>query len=169
MIIPGGAWLWPPGYSGVHTLIKNAGVWAGAFLLVFSGLLFQQSLKLDYYNSLGPGPGFLPLWLSGLLFVITLLYIWDSLKNEVIALGSLLPHHGALPDIGLMLLGLCLFALFVEQIGFVLAGTQLVFLMTVRKFKWYYALGGAALAAVFLLLAFQKFLGVSLPVNDFGW
>ena len=139
------------------------------FLLAFSGLLFQQSLKLDYYNSLGPGPGFLPLWLSGVLFVVTLFYLWDSLRNEVISLGELLPPGSALPDIGLMLLGLCLFALFVEQIGFVLAGTQLVFLMTVRKFKWYYALAGAALASIILLLAFQKLLGVALPVNDFGW
>ena len=150
-------------------MIKNAGVWAGAILLAYSALLFQQSLLLDYYNPYGPGPGFLPLWLSGLLFIVALLYILDSIKAEVVKLVDLLPHDDARVDIALMLIGLCLFALLVESIGFVLAGTQLIFLMTLRKFKWYYALPTAASIAVVLLVVFQKLLGVSLPVNDFGW
>lgn len=53
--------------------------------------------------------------------------------------------------------------------GFVIAATQLVFLMTVRKFRWYYALPAALIVAVLLLLAFQTLLGVALPVNGFGW
>lgn len=150
-------------------MIKNAGVWAGAVLLAFSGLLFQQSLKLDYYNMLGPGPGFLPLWLSGILFAVSLFYIWDSIRNEVIDLSDLIPHRKALPDIALMLTGLVIFALLVEWIGFVLASSQLVFLMTFRNFKWQYALPTSVAVSVTLLLAFQKLLGVSLPVNDFGW
>ena len=63
-------------------MIKNAGIWAGAFLLVFSAVLFQQSLELDYYNPRGPGPGFLPRWLAGLLFVVSVFYIIDALKGE---------------------------------------------------------------------------------------
>jgi putative tricarboxylic transport membrane protein len=150
-------------------LIKNAGVWAGLALLAYSAVLFQQSLLLDYYNPYGPGPGFLPRWLSALLLIVAVLYIRDSIKAEVIKLVELLPLGDARLDILLMLTGLCLFALLVEDIGFVLAGTQLVFLMTVRKFKWYYALPTAAAIAVLLLIAFQTLLGVSLPVNDFGW
>ena len=150
-------------------MIKNAGVWAGVALLAYSALLFQQSFLLDYYNPYGPGPGFLPRWLSALLFIVALFYIWDSIKGEIIKLSVLLPHGGARADVALMLTGLCLFALFVEDIGFVLAGTQLVFLMTVRKFKWYYALPISVFVAVLLLVAFQTLLGVSLPVNDFGW
>lgn len=150
-------------------LIKNAGVWAGAVLLAFSAVLFQQSFQLDYYNPLGPGPGFLPLWLSVLLFVVSVFYIIDSLKGECIELAHLLPPGDARCDIALMLTGLCLFAWFVEDVGFVIAATQLVFLMTVRRFKWYYALPAAIFVAVLLLVAFQTLLGVSLPVNDFGW
>ena len=68
-----------------------------------------------------------------------------------------------------VLIGLCLFALLVETIGFVLAASQLIFLMTVRKFRWYKALPSAIAISIVLLLAFQKLLGVFLPVNDFGW
>lgn len=150
-------------------MIKNAGIWAGIILLAFSGVLFQQSLALDYYNMLGPGPGFLPRWLSGLLAAVALCYLWDSLKNNVVTLGDLVPDHHAIPDIALMLTGLCLFALSVETIGFVLASSQLLFLMTVRKFRWYLALPSAIAISIVLLLAFQKLLGVFLPVNDFGW
>jgi len=150
-------------------LIKNAGVWTGAFVLAFSAVLFQQSFQLDYYNPYGPGPGFLPRWLGVLLFIVSVIYIWESVKGEVIRLAQLLPQGDARFDVALMLTGLCLFALLVDDIGFVLAGTQLMFLMTVRKFKWYYALPASLLIAVLLLVAFQKLLGVSLPVNDFGW
>ena len=57
----------------------------------------------------------------------------------------------------------------ISGIGFVLAASQLIFLMTVRKFRWYKALPSAIAIAIVLLLAFQKLLGVFLPVNDFGW
>lgn len=150
-------------------MIKNAGVWAGVILLAFSGLLIQQSFTLDYINMLGPGPGFLPRWLGGLLGLVSLCYLWDACKHNVIDVGSLLPSRHALPDIALMLLGLCLFALLVETIGFVLAASQLLFLMSLRKFRWQIALPTSIAISVALLLAFQKLLGVFLPVNDFGW
>jgi len=147
----------------------NAGVWAGVFLLAVSGVLMQQSLQLDYANSLGPGPGFLPRWLSGILMVVTLLYLWDSLRNEVIRVADLWPTGDARIDIALMLIGLVVFALIVETAGFVVAGSQLIFLMTMRRFRWHYALVASVGISVILLLAFQKLLGVALPVNDFGW
>ncbi|WP_263770493.1 tripartite tricarboxylate transporter TctB family protein [Propionivibrio soli] len=158
---------------GGLALIKNAGVWAGVCLLAYSGVLFQQSLTLNYSNPMGPGPGFLPLWLSGILFVVSLCYIWDSAKSaaqdESVKLADLWPPAHARADIFLMLGGLCIFALVVETVGFVVAATQLIFLMTMRKFKWYFALASSVLVAVLLLVAFQTLLGVSLPVNDFGW
>ena len=147
----------------------NAGVWAGVALLVFSGVLLQQSLQLEYANSLGPGPGFLPRWLSGILMAVTLLYLWDSIRHEVIRVADLWPKGDARYDIGLMLLGLVLFALLVETTGFVIAGSQLIFLMTVRKFRWQYSAVASVGIAVTLLLAFEKLLGVALPVNEFGW
>lgn len=149
--------------------MKSAGVWAGIGLLAYSAVLFQQSFLLDYYNPYGPGPGFLPRWLSLLLFIVSAAYVWESIKSPDISLADLLPHDGARLDVALMLIGLCLFALLVESIGFVLAGTQLLFLMTFRKFKWYYALPGSVVVSVVLLVLFEKTLGVSLPVNDFGW
>lgn len=150
-------------------MMKSAGVWAGLGFLVYSGVLFQQSFLLDYYNPYGPGPGFLPRWLSVLLFIVSVAYVWESLKGDDVELADLLPQDGARVDVALMLLGLCLFALLIERIGFVLAGTQLLFLMTFRKFKWYFALPTSVVVSVVLLFVFEKMLGVSLPVNDFGW
>ena len=148
---------------------RNAGVWAGVFLLVVAGVLMQQSLRLDYANMLGPWPGFLPRWLSGILMIVSLCYLWDSVRNEVIPLSELWPVGKAQVDIGLMLLGLVVFALIVESLGFVVAASQLIFLMTVRRFRWPLALLASIGISVALLLAFQKLLGVALPVNDWGW
>lgn len=154
--------------EGVSVLI-NAGVWAGIFLLVYCGIMFFQSLSLDYANQLGPGPGFMPLWLSGIFTVIVLMYIGESVKNGAISISEIFPRGSALRDILWMIGGLCVFALVVEYIGFSAAGSMLVFVMTMHKYKWYYALPASIAVSAFVLFIFQTLLGVPLPVNEFGW
>ncbi|HWR41918.1 tripartite tricarboxylate transporter TctB family protein [Sporomusa sp.] len=150
-------------------MLTNAGVWTSIVLLAYSLTLLFQSLSLDYYNQLGPGPGFLPLWLSGTLVIVTLCYLWDSIKGEVISIGEIFPRGDTLIDIVSMLGGLCFFALVVEYVGFTLSGSLLVFIMTVLKYKWYYALPTAIIVAFSIFIIFQILLGVPLPVNEYGW
>ena len=138
-------------------------------MLIYSTILFYQSLSLDYSNQLGPGPGFMPLWISGILFVVTLLYIWESLKGKVILVSEIFPRGGALRDIVWMLGGLCVLALVIEYVGFCVSSSLLLFVMTRRKYKWYYALPTSIAVSVLILLVFQNLLGVPLPVNEFGW
>ena len=40
----------------------------GVFWVIIGGLVIQQSSALDYWLSMGPGPGFMPLW-SGILML----------------------------------------------------------------------------------------------------
>ncbi|KAA0971643.1 tripartite tricarboxylate transporter TctB family protein [Aureimonas fodinaquatilis] len=39
-------------------------------LLLVGAVLIQQGLKLQYYSRLGPGAGFFPIWIGGLLVVL---------------------------------------------------------------------------------------------------
>lgn len=147
----------------------NVGVLTGICLLVYSGILFYQSWGLDYYTPMGPGPGFLPLWLSGILFVISLFYIAECIKGEGISLKELFPRGGMLYDMVFMFVGLCFTGLFLEEVGFVTCGSLLLFLMTFRKYKWYYALPSSIVITFIIFTVFQTCLGVPLPINEFGW
>ena len=149
--------------------MKNAGVWAGIVVMLFAGTIFYQAFSLDYSTALGPGPGFFPRWLSGILIIATLCYIWDSLKNGAISTRDILPAGRPLQDILIMMAGLILFAVTVSYFGFVISGTLLLFLMFMRQYRWYMALCISLGISVILLVTFQSLLGVSLPVNDFGW
>ena len=149
--------------------MKKAGVWAGIITLLYAITIFQQSLSLDYSTRLGPGPGFFPLWLSGILIVLTLCYIVDSIRNDVVKVSEILPGGKASQNIISTVAALILFPIVVPYLGFVISATILQFIMFVRDFKWYTALGISVFVSVVLLVAFQSLLGVSLPVNDFGW
>jgi putative tricarboxylic transport membrane protein len=48
----------------------------GVVVMLFSAFIARESIELDYYTQLGPGPGFFPFWLALLLFVLgaTMLY-----------------------------------------------------------------------------------------------
>lgn len=149
--------------------MKNAGVWAGLAILVYAATIFYQSLSLDYSTRLGPGPGYFPFWLSGGLIVLSLLYIWNSAKDKLVSTADLWPKGKALFAILSMLGGLVIFSLILDYTGFVIAGSILLFTMFIHDFKWYTALGASVAVVIILFFVFQSLLGVSLPVNEFGW
>ncbi|MBC8016027.1 MAG: tripartite tricarboxylate transporter TctB family protein [Sporomusaceae bacterium] len=149
--------------------MQNSGLWAGLVILLYAITIFYQSLSLDYSSRLGPGPGFFPRWLSGILIVLTIFYLLDSLKNNVVSLRKLLPEGRALNNMAAMLGGLVVFTLIVNYTGFVIAGSVLLFSMFIREYRWYYAVGSSVALSIILFVLFQSLLGVSLPTNDFGW
>lgn len=149
--------------------MSNAGVWAGFVILAYAVIIFYQSLTLDYSTRLGPGPGFFPRWLSGGLIVLSLFYIGESIKHGSVLAQELWPKGKALKTILSMLGGLVIFTVIVESTGFVIAGTILLFSMFIHDYKWYTALGASVIISAALLFVFQSLLGVTLPVNEFGW
>lgn len=149
--------------------MKNAGVLAAIVILVFGGIIFSQSLTLDYYNRLGPGPGFFPLWLSGGLIFLTFVYFWEAIKKDVILIANILPERKAFINILSTVGSLVFFAATLDILGFVLSGTIMLFFMLSRDYKWYIALMISFITIFVLFYIFNVLLGVSLPVNMFGW
>jgi putative tricarboxylic transport membrane protein len=148
---------------------QNAGVWAGVVLLIFASVFFWQSLSLKYQTKFGPGPGMFPRWLSGILIVLTLIYIWQSVNKEVIRFSDILPKGKDLGNLIAVLGSVVLFILVVNYTGFTIAGTALLFILFVRQFKWYTALGMSLLVTLILFYIFKSLLSIPLPVNAFGW
>ncbi|TDG00103.1 tripartite tricarboxylate transporter TctB family protein [Paenibacillus piri] len=150
-------------------MVKNAGVWFGFLVFLLGCTMFWQSLSLDYRSSIGPGPGLFPLWLSSALIILSLLYIAESVKKEVFRIADLIPKGRGLGNVVAILVSFVIFIVVVSFAGFVIAGTLLVFLLLVREYKWYKALGISFAIALITFVIFQTLLDVPLPVNDLGF
>ncbi|MCY9667820.1 tripartite tricarboxylate transporter TctB family protein [Paenibacillus alginolyticus] len=149
--------------------LKNVGVCFGIFIFLLGCMLFWQALSLDYKSSIGPGPGLFPLWLSGILIILSILYIVESIKKEVILISDILPKGKGLGNVISILFSSIIFIIVVSFAGFVIAGTLLMFMLLVREYKWYRALGISFVIAITTFVVFQTFLDVPLPVNEFGF
>jgi putative tricarboxylic transport membrane protein len=138
------------------------GVWAGIFVSVFSLFLLIKSFSFSYKSEFGPGPGFFPVWLCGILFVLSLLYIYESAKREQDS-DEKLPTGHALKNVLFILTCLILFVIFVSYLGFILTGTLFLFILLFRQYRWYISIGISLSVSVFIFWLFSSVLGVILP------
>lgn len=148
--------------------MRKAGVWAGMVTLVFAAVIFEESLKLDYTGPLGPGPGVFPLWLSGLLIVLSVLYIGISWKDSI-DVSQLLPRGKAAISVLKILISMAVFPVVAPFSGFVAAGTLFLFVLLFREYKWHLNLGISLGVSALLFWVFSTLLQVPLPVNAWGW
>lgn len=61
--------------------MKKPSIIAGAVFLIFSIAVLIASLEMEYYSSIGPGPGFFSFWLSLLLGGLSLGWIAQELAR----------------------------------------------------------------------------------------
>lgn len=146
----------------------NAGVWAGIVILLISLVILFQSFEHPYSSELGPGPGFFPVWLSGILLVLSLFYMNESINGEN-AGREPMPKGESLKKILFILTSLIIFVILLPFVGFILAGTIFLFILLFRHYKWYTNVSISFGISLFLFWLFGSVLSVSLPVNGFGW
>ena len=148
--------------------MKNAGALVGFLILIFAGTLFFQALSYDYYSDYGPGPGLFPLWLSGLLIVLSIAYIIDCYKKNIIQLKDVLPKGEGLRKIILIMVSLVVFYILAPYTGYSVAGIIMLMILFIKEYKWYWGLGISVVVTVVLFYTFYSVLNVPLPVNSFG-
>jgi putative tricarboxylic transport membrane protein len=149
--------------------LKNIGVWVGALLLIFSVVIFWQSLSLEYYGQYGAGPGLLPIWLSGLLGVLSILYIINSLKEGHVNLFDLLPKGKVLVKLLTIVGSIFLFIIISPYTGFIIASIIVLLILLAPEYKWYSAFGISTVITFVLFFGFKIVLNIPLPVNIWGW
>jgi hypothetical protein len=143
----------------------NAGTIAALCVLLYGVVIFAESLSLKYYTSYGPGPGFFPLWINGLLILMAVLYLVDSAKKNAIRFKDILPEPLTLKKIGAMTGGILFFIFTADFLGFFLSGLGLLLSMFLWDFKVLKALLFSLIFMLILTVAFQILLKVSLPVG----
>lgn len=149
--------------------MKNLGVYISVFFLLYGGVIFREAISMDYYSDYGPGPGLLPLWVSGMIIFSSLCYLLVTLKKEIILFSSILPKGEGLKNVIVTVSAFLLFVILVPYTGFVISSTLMLFLMFKRGYKWYWSLGLSAVVTGIVFFVFDVLLQVPLPVNEYGW
>lgn len=148
---------------------KNLGFYFGLSTLLFGAFMFWQSFSYKYYTNFGPGPALMPRWLYGGLIALSLIFIYQSIKKDVVIISEVFPKGRELITVLMFPATLIVFLLIVSFTGFVIAGTVMLYLLLARDYKWYMALGISVVSTTALFIAFQTLLKVPLPVNALGF
>jgi hypothetical protein len=140
-------------------------------LLGMSVFLVREALKLRYYTPLGPGPGFFPLWLAGLLAVLAAAMFWQATFRapEPMPDGFFADRGGYL-RIGAVLGALVWVIALLDFLGFCLAMLGFyAFLLFVLGRQHPVVTGIIAVAGSFgAYYVFVHWLAVSLPTGILG-
>ncbi|MBP1154473.1 MULTISPECIES: tripartite tricarboxylate transporter TctB family protein [unclassified Paenibacillus] len=146
----------------------KAGLYSGLPIFLFSVFIFWKSFDLPYLGSVGPGAGFFPVWLSGILIILSLFYMVEF-RNKENSEEESMPKGEDLKKVLYIIGCLILFVIIISYLGFVLSSAIFLFLLLYRAYKWYLNLIISVGTSIFLFWLFRTLLSVTLPVNEFGW
>ena len=149
--------------------MKSLEVYISGFFILFGIIIFQLASSMKYYGEYGPGPGLLPLWISGLMVVLAAVNLFVALKKNNKQFSDILPKGTGLINLLSCIGAYALFILVVPYAGFTLSSTAMLFILFARGYTWRKALCLSILVTGVLFLVFGSILTVPLPVNEFGW
>jgi putative tricarboxylic transport membrane protein len=150
--------------------VRRGRVIACVCLLAIFLAALVTSLDYSLTDSLGPGPGFFPFWLSLTGGALTIVILVDTLRSREPDAAGILPDGKAAVQAGAVLIALVAAAVLLEPLGFRL--TMLVFIAGLLAALGARSLPGIAVTALALSFGvfhvFYYWLKVPLPVGAFG-
>ena len=153
--------------------MKKADLITGVILLVISGYVIQEALRMPPSATFGPGSGFLPFWLGVLLTVLAVILLATAWRRQATEKDSKSPFPGkrALIAIGSVLGGLAVYIVLIEVLGYLVdTFLYVAFLLgIVERERWPMTVGVAVLTTAGLYIIFRVLLGITLPSNMFGF
>lgn len=142
---------------------QNAGLWFGIFFLAFSILFFVKSFDLPYFSRLGPGPALYPRWLAAISICVALAYIWQSCTRQKFIAGLVFPGKKELGNVASIFVSCMAFLLLLNHIGFLAAGSLLMFITFVRQYRLPHAIALSAIITGVCYFIFKICFLVPLP------
>lgn len=139
--------------------------------ILFSAFYLYHAMRLSLWSSkYAPGPGFIPRWASGLMFILSVIAFIQSLKEDGITLDKILPKTRA-SRINLYVCwgGLVFFLIFVRRLGFIITSSILLTVLFSRGTKWSKATLLGIIVSICCFIVFKTVLQVQIPTNRFGW
>ena len=138
---------------------------AAAVLLVFGLFAVTQARGLRFGSVVAPGPGFFPLCLAAALCLTSLALLVSAWQSELRPGAVVSAAGGRRFAVMGTLAALLVYALVLEQLGFLLAtfGLLVFFFKALQRQRWLVAVVGAVATALVSHLVFKVWLGVNLP------
>ena len=153
--------------------MKKADLITGIVLLLLSGLVIGEALRMPPSASFGPGAGFLPFWIGVILAVLALLLLASAWTRKMTQKDTASPFPGkkALLAIAGVLGGLAAYIFLIEVLGFLVdTFLYVAFLLgVVERERWQMTVSVAFFTTFGLYLIFQVLLRIGLPKNMFGF
>jgi putative tricarboxylic transport membrane protein len=143
--------------------MKKAEIYFGSFLLFLAISMFSISLTYPYKTKFGPGPGFFPLWSSGLMIIVTLLLLYKKLResNEAPFFTSKNSRVTVLIFLGLSIAAVALIPVLGLLLSFGLFCT--ITLRFIDKYSWKRSSLVSIIMMVAVYLVFELWLQLPLP------
>lgn len=149
--------------------MNNIEVYVSFFFVLVGGLIVEQASSMQYYSQYGPGPGLLPLWIGGILIVLSVINLLMAYKKNDTQFSELLPKGIGLVNLLACVGSFVLFTGIVSVAGFTISSFLMLSILFSRGYKLHWALGMSAVVTGVLFFVFGSVLGVPLPVNEYGW
>jgi putative tricarboxylic transport membrane protein len=156
--------------EGMDILIMgNAGAWIGIILLICAGIVFGETISYEYYGTIGPGPGMFPVWVSGILIILSSIFIIQSFFKNKLFFKDILPTGTGLKKVLGLIGALILFVVAVPFTSYLIAGVTMMFILFSFDFRWYSSLLLSFALNLAIFYVFKQLLGIPLPVTNFGF
>ena len=155
--------------TGPSRRLRLSAVSAAVVTLVGAAALVG-SRAYPYWTPLGPGPGFFPRWLGGLLVVCGLVWLLQVLRTDRAA--PVVPEEEApeysLPTVLAIVVSLCALAATLEVLGYQLAMFLFVLfhLLVLGRRRLVLSLVLAFVCSIGVFVAFTRLLTVPLPASS---
>jgi putative tricarboxylic transport membrane protein len=144
---------------------------AGVGFLLFAAFALNESRKLKYYSSLGPGPGFFPFWVSLFIGLLALAMLYEATwkSQEPMPADFIASRMGYVRSVSI-LVALVLMVATIERLGFRLAmfGFYLFLLVALGRQNIFVTIAIALAGSFGIFYVFAEWLKIPLPVGVFG-
>ena len=142
----------------------------GVLLLALAAFLGWQSMKLGYYTPIGPGPGFFPLWLCGLLALLSAGMVASALRSAEPVPADFWPDKAGAFRVGAIIASLLFALMTMNWLGFrpTMAGVALFLLLALGYRRLLVLVPVVLLVSFGFQYLFSDLLGLALPAGRLG-
>jgi putative tricarboxylic transport membrane protein len=148
--------------------VRRAHQIAGAAFLALALFLGWHATRLPYYSALGPGPGFFPVWLCGILAVLAVIVLAGAIRTgDREAIRRFWPEREALVPITGVIAGLAFVVLAMRPLGYVatMLAFYLVLVVMLGSRRPLTIAAVAALGSFGMYFVFARYLKQALPAG----
>jgi putative tricarboxylic transport membrane protein len=151
--------------------MRRADLVTGLALLVFGvGYAVVAWRAYPYWSPTGPGSGFLPVWIGGVMAALALLLVLSAFRSAPVPETRWLPEGRGFVRLVVVVAAIALFAAVMDVVGMIF-GSALFLLGVLRfleRYPWPWAVGIAAGVAGLIYAVFTYWLQVPFPTSPLG-